>query len=145
MSGSDRPRYSIFHRILRKLDRKTYKFRSKLNLIKKVNLDNEARIGIYVAYYDASWVFKEHLRSIRDLTEGLINYYVMGNCTSKEERAWFDTAVSDFEFPITFYPKPGLMPLTHGESLQRMVDRTNDEIIVLCDVDAFPLKYGWGW
>jgi hypothetical protein len=108
-----------------------------------VNGNPRARIGVYVAYFNASWIFEDHLCCIRDLSVEPLNYYVMGNCTSSTERAWFDATLDNFGFPIPFYPYPRLLPLSHGESLQRMIEATTDEIIVLCDVDAFPIQYGW--
>ena len=67
----------------------------------------------------------------------------MKNCTTVEEARRFDEIVSEFGFPRVFTPWPALEPFSHGESLQRMVDQTTDEIIVVCDVDAFPIARGW--
>lgn len=102
-----------------------------------------ARLGVLVAYYRASWVFEAHLRALHDLAAEPFNYYVMANCTTAEERRWLDGVLQEFPFARVFTPWPALLPLSHGESLQRLVDQTSDEIIVLCDVDAFPVRMGW--
>ena len=130
-------------RLARKGEQFLYDIRRRLGLFKKTKGNPHARIGVYVAYWDASWIFEDHLRCVRDLSAGPINYYVMANCRSSSERAWFDAALSRFSFPIPFHPWSQSPILTHGESLQRMIEATSDEIIVLCDVDAFPIKYGW--
>jgi hypothetical protein len=51
--------------------------------------------------------------------------------------------VSEYDFPTVFTTWPAHEPFSHDESLQRMVDQTTDEIIVVCDVDAFPVVRGW--
>jgi hypothetical protein len=128
-------------RSARKFD--NWSYGARRFLVRHRRCHTGARIGIFVAYYDASWVFEDHLRCVRDMTAGSFNYYVMGNCTTAQEQSRFDELVKDFGFPVPFAPWPYLMPYTHGESLQRLIDRTDDDIIVLCDVDAFPVKYGW--
>lgn len=139
MANTSKP--AFIKRLFRKIDNWTYNVRSHFVINHKSRPD--ARIGIYVAYYDASWVFDHHLRSVCDMTVGPFNYYVMGNCTTPKEQKNFEESVKKYGFVISCKPWPDLMPYTHGESLQRLIDKTTDEIIVLCDVDAFPVKYGW--
>ena len=142
-SGQHAPRPGFIRRLAGKAEQAFYDLRRRTGIFKTGNAGEKARMGIYVAYLDASWVFEDHLRSMRDLSAGPFNYYVMGNCTTRAERAWFDTTIKRFGFPRPFYPWPRTLPLSHGESLQRMIEATTDEIIVLCDVDAFPIRYGW--
>jgi hypothetical protein len=128
-------------KIVRRIDNLTYGWRQRY--LSRANKSKEARIGIYVAYYDASWVFEDHLRCISSMTKGSFNYYVMGNCTTPLEEKKFLDAVGRHSFVKPFSPWLNLMPFGHGQSLQRLIDRTTDDIIVLCDVDAFPVRHGW--
>jgi hypothetical protein len=98
---------------------------------------------VYVAYFDAAEIFPLHLSAFRRTSSGPFNYYVMKNCTTAPEAHRFDAIVSEAGFPTVFRPWPALLPFSHGESLQRMVDRTTDEIIVVSDVDLFPVAHGW--
>lgn len=136
-------KYTLIDRLIRNVERTLHVVRVKLGIQRRSRDGASARIGIYVAYFDASWIFEDHLKSFRDLSAGTFNYYVMANCTSKQERKWFDSTMLKYKFVKIFNPRPMLLPLTHGESLQRMIDQTDDDIIVLCDVDAFPIKKGW--
>jgi hypothetical protein len=111
--------------------------------LRTVNGSPRARLGVYVAYFDASEIFPLHLSAFRDNTAGPFNYYVMANCTSTAEVRRFDEIATRFGFPRVFRPWPVHEPFTHAESLQRLVDQTSDEIIVVCDVDAFPVMPGW--
>ncbi len=137
------PWRSYAHRLARRSEQLLYDIRRRLGVFKKKEGNPLARVGVYVAYWDASWIFEDHLRAMRDLASGPINYYVMANFRHPSERAWFDGVISRFGFPIPFYPWSKSPILTHGESLQRLIEATSDEIIVLCDVDAFPIKAGW--
>jgi len=128
-------------KVARKIDNWSYSFRK--SYLCKLPTSKIARLGIYVAYYDASWVFENHLKCIREMTSGSFNYYVMGNCTTPQEEKIFLEIVRRHSFVQVFRPWLKLMPFGHGQSLQRLVDKTTDEIIVLCDVDAFPVKHGW--
>jgi hypothetical protein len=143
MNGAHRKRPGYVARLGGKVERILYEARRRRGKLGAPRIGNDARIGIYVAYYDASWIFEHHLQRIRDLTVGRFNYYVMGNCTTASEASQFDANVRRFGFPIPFYPWPRSIPLSHGESLQRMIEATRDEIIVLMDIDAFPLRAGW--
>ncbi|MDP2829677.1 MAG: hypothetical protein Q8O37_13860 [Sulfuricellaceae bacterium] len=134
------PMKYFMRRVMRFLDISTYGFRRKFG---RPKMRNKARIGIYVAYYDASWIFEDHLCCIRDKTIGSFNYYVMGNCTTLIEQHVFNEVANRFDFVKVLHPWPRLLPYSHGQSLQRLIDHTTDEIIVLCDVDAFPIKDGW--
>ena len=120
-----------------------YRVRRRLGPSPKLAGAPGARLGVYVAYFDAAEIYRLHLSAVRRTGSGPFNYYVMKNCTTAEEARRFDAIVSEFGFPKVFTPWPALAPFSHGESLQRMVDRTTDEIIVVCDVDAFPIARGW--
>lgn len=102
-----------------------------------------AKIAVFVPYYKASWVFEKHLQAFKSLNIKKFNYYVMANCVSSQELIWFKSIIKKFAFPTVFFPWPKLRPLSHGQSIQRMIRSTNEEIIVLCDVDAFPIAHGW--
>lgn len=132
---------SYTKKLARKLDYWTYTLRRRI--FRRPKRSKEARIGIYVAYYDASWIFESHLQRIRDTTIGSFNYYVMGNCTTLQEQELFNDVAGRYRFVTPLKPALELMPHTHGQSLQRLIDITTDEIIILCDVDAFPVKQGW--
>jgi hypothetical protein len=67
----------------------------------------------------------------------------MANCTNAWERRQFEAIVRRHEFVNVFLPFPRRLILGHDESLQRMIDLTDDEVIVLCDIDAFPVRRGW--
>jgi hypothetical protein len=120
-----------------------YRVRRRLGPPTKLAGAAGARLGVYVAYFDAAEIYRLHLSAFRRTCSGPFNYYVMKNCTTAEEARRFDAIVSEFGFPRVFAPRPALAPFSHAESLQRMVDRTTDEIIVVCDVDAFPIARGW--
>lgn len=111
--------------------------------VRPVDGSPRARLGVYVAYLDASEIFALHLSAFRDNTAGPFNYYVMANCTSTAEVHRFDEIATRFGFPTVFRPWPVDVSFTHADSLQRLVDQTTDEIIVVCDVDAFPIMPGW--
>jgi hypothetical protein len=96
-----------------------------------------------VAFFDAAEIFDLHLAALRDNAAGPFNYYVMRNCTSRAEAVRFDSIVARHGFPTVFRPWPSYEPHSHGESLQRMFERTLDEVVVVCDVDAFPVARGW--
>jgi hypothetical protein len=127
----------------RRIERLAYGLRQGLGLLPKRGAAAGARLGIYVAYFDSSRYYRTHLECFARNTEGPFNYYVMKNCTTKAEAAAFDGFVGEYGFPHVFARWPSLEPLTHGESLQRMIEMTDDEVIVLCDVDAFPIRAGW--
>ena len=120
-----------------------YRARRHLRPSPKLAGAARARVGVYVAYFDAAEIYRLHLSAFRRTCSGAFNYYVMKNCTTALEAHRFDAIVSEFGFPRVFAPWPALVPFSHGESLQRMVDQTTDEIIVVCDVDAFPIARGW--
>jgi hypothetical protein len=120
-----------------------YPIGRRLARVRKVHGSPGARLAVYVAYFDASEIYGLHLAAFRENTSGPFNYYVMRNCTSSLEANRFDRIVSEFGFPTVFKTHPAHEPFTHAESLQRMVDQTRDEIIVVCDVDAFPVMRGW--
>jgi len=121
----------------------TYSISRRVIPARPVDGSPRARLGVYVAYFDASEIFALHLSAFRDNTSGPFNYYVMANCTSTSEVRRFDEIATRFGFPTVFRPWPVREPFTHAESLQRLVDQTKDEIIVVCDVDAFPVMSGW--
>jgi hypothetical protein len=133
----------IWKKILRRTGRIAYESRRKLGLLPKRRGATDARLGVYVAYFDASRIYETHLECFRRNTVNPFNYYVMKNCTNTSELAAFDRIVNEYRFPSVFESWPPLDPLSHGVSLQRMIEMTDDEIIVLCDVDAFPIKRGW--
>lgn len=143
MTGGAFRRRPLYLRAARRASQAIRNLQRRVGRFRKARANPAARIGIYVAYFDASWIFEDHLRCIRDLSAGPFNYYVMGNCTSAAERDWFDATLAKFGFPVAFRPWPASMPLSHGESLQRLIEETDDEIIVLLDVDAFPIRHGW--
>jgi len=120
-----------------------YRTRGHLGWLGKIRGSSRARLGVYVAYFDASEIYELHLRAFRENTAGAFNYYVMKNCTTAVEARRFDGIVSEYGFPRVFTPWPAHEPFPHDDSLQRMLDRTTDEIIVVCDVDAFPVVRGW--
>jgi hypothetical protein len=120
-----------------------YRIRRRLGRLPTIAGSPRARLGVYVAYFDASEIFRLHLSAFRRTSSGPFNYYVMKNCTTTLEGQRFDEIASEYGFPTVFTPWPSLVPFSHGESLQRLVDRTTDEIIVICDVDAFPVASGW--
>lgn len=132
----------IWKKILRRAGRIWYTCRHRAGLLPKVR-GKAARFGVYVAYYDSSRIYTTHLECFSKYTLASFNYYVMKNCTTSNEAATFDGIVAKYKFPVVFESWPHLDPLSHGESLQRMIDMTEDEIIVLCDVDAFPICRGW--
>ena len=133
----------ILKKILRRAGRTGYELRRRLGVLPLREGSPQARLGVYVAYFDASRIYTTHLECFRRNTTSAFNYYVMKNCTSLAESEAFDRIVGQFGFPSVFKSWPPLDPLSHGASLQRMIDMTADEIIVLCDVDAFPIKRGW--
>jgi hypothetical protein len=120
-----------------------YRIRNRLGWLRRVRGSSSARLGVYVAYFDAAEIYDLHLTAFRDNTAGAFNYYVMKNCTTFSEAHRFDAIVSAYGFPRVFTSWPAHVPFSHDESLQRMVDQTRDEIIVVCDVDAFPVVRGW--
>ncbi len=120
-----------------------YRVRRRLGWLPVVRGSSRARLGIYVGYFDAAEIFGLHLDAFRNNTTGPFNYYVMKNCTTFEEARRFDAIVAEYDFPTVFSTWPAHEPFAHDESLQRMVDQTSDEIIVVCDVDAFPIVRGW--
>ncbi|MCC6212801.1 MAG: hypothetical protein IT513_17330 [Burkholderiales bacterium] len=117
--------------------------RERVGWHRKVRGRPGARLGVYVAYFDAAEIFDLHLSALQSNASGPFNYYVMRNCTSREEASSFDEIVARFGFPTVFRPWPEFEPHTHGESLQRMLRQTDDETILVCDVDAFPVEPGW--
>ena len=129
--------------LLQRTRARAYRIRRRLRPSPKIAGSARARLGVYVAYFDAAEIYRLHLAAFRQTCSGAFNYYVMKNCTTALEAHRFDAIVSEFGFPRVFTPWPALVPFSHDESLQRMVDRTSDEIIVVCDVDAFPIAPGW--
>lgn len=130
-------------RLVRRARARAYRIRRRLGRLPTIGGAARARLGVYVAYFDAAEIFPLHLSAFRRTSSGPFNYYVMRNCTTPPEARRFDAIVSESGFPTVFRPWPALLPFSHGESLQRMVDRTTDEIIVVADVDAFPIAHGW--
>ena len=120
-----------------------YGIERRLGLRRTIPGSPRARLGVYVAYFDAAEIYPLHLRALRENASGPFNYYVMRNCTTTAEARRFDAIVADYAFPTVFTPWPAREPFAHDESLRRMVDRTTDEIIVVCDVDTFPVGPGW--
>lgn len=103
------------------------------------------KLGIYTAYFNSSAYFCAHLKSLEMNTVGKYNYYIAKNFTIPDESSAFDEVVAKSRNVNVF---GGLMgnqpcPLRHGDSLQRMVAQTDNEIIVICDVDTLFLKQGW--
>jgi hypothetical protein len=134
----------MWEKLVRRAARGAYRLRRAIGAQRRRKGPSAAaRIGIYVPYYDASRYYATHLESFRRNTAGAFNYYVMKNCSSAEEARAFDRVVGEYGFPEVFEPWPRLDPLPHGESLQRMIDATDEEVIVVCDVDAFPVARGW--
>src|SRR5215831_2691380 len=134
----------LARKIGKRIDRWAYAARKRTGLLpRRAGGVQGARLGVYVAYFDSSRYYRTHLECFARNTTGPFNYYVMKNCTTEPEVAAFDAAVGEYRFPRVFGRWPRLEPLTHGESLQRMIDMTDDEVIVLCDVDAFPILAGW--
>jgi hypothetical protein len=129
--------------LLQRVRAGAYRMRRRLGPLPKVAGSPRARLGVYVAYFDAAEIYRLHLSAFQLTSSGPFNYYVMNNCTTALEGQRFDAIVSEFGFPRVFAPRPALAPFAHDESLQRMMDRTTDEIIVVCDVDAFPIARGW--
>jgi len=129
--------------LLQRTRARAYRVRRRLRPSSKIAGSARARLGVYVAYFDAAEIYRLHLAAFRQTCSGAFNYYVMKNCTTAQEAHRFDAIVSEFGFPRVFTPWPALVPFSHDESLQRMVDRTSDEIIVVCDVDTFPIAPGW--
>jgi hypothetical protein len=115
----------------------------RLNILLRRVPSGSERIGVYVAYYKAQWVLRQHLEAFRAFTSQPFDYYIFGNFCCRSEAIWFSQTISQFRYPKVFRHWPGWFPLTHGESLHRMVEATHNEIIVLCDVDAFPIVRGW--
>jgi hypothetical protein len=140
-------RFPVVKRYVRKVFRLAraaeYRTRSRLRWLPKIRGSPAARLGVYVAYFDAAEIFRLHLTSFRQNTAGGFNYYVMKNCTTFSEARRFDAIVSEYGFPTVFTTWPPHEPFAHDDSLQRMVDQTTDEVIVVCDVDAFPVMRGW--
>lgn len=103
------------------------------------------RIGVYSAYFNSSAFFEAHLECLQKNTSGPFDYYVMKNFTHKSEAARFDEIAGKYPFVKAF--SAGLGPfscaLSHGDSLQRLISSTDNEIIVLCDIDALITGYGW--
>lgn len=130
-------------KVLRRLGRIAYWGRRTLFLLPKRRGSSKAKFGVYVAHFDSSRIYETHLECFQNKTVQPFNYYVMKNCTNESESDAFDKAVEKFGFPIVFEPWPRMDPLPHGRSLQRLIDMTTDDIIVLCDVDAFPIERGW--
>lgn len=102
-------------------------------------------IGIYSASYDSSAYLATHLSCIARNTRGPFDYYLMKNFTTRAEGEAFDRIVRPFPFVKVFGGLLGSLPcpMRHGDSLQLMVDRTDNEIIVLCDIDAYLIADGW--
>lgn len=136
-------KFPIIAKILRRLRGPLHRARAGAGLLPVVQGKQRARLGVYVAYFNASEIFDIHLAAFSRFTSGEFNYYVMRNCSSANEAGKFDAIAAGHRFPVVFKPWPELMPLSHWESLQRMINQTEDEIIVLCDVDAFPVQAGW--
>jgi hypothetical protein len=69
----------------------------------------------------------------------------MKNFATTAEADAFDTIAQKFPSVKVFDGIAGKIPcpLRHGDSLQRMVSLTDNEIIVLCDIDLYVTKRGW--
>ena len=103
------------------------------------------RIGIYSAYYDSSAYLSAHLNSLMENTTSEFDYYIMKNFSRPEESRRFDEIMEYYSFAHVFRSIAGCIPcpLRHGDSLQRMVSLTDNEIIVICDIDTLFLGHGW--
>jgi hypothetical protein len=132
-------------RCIRRVRRKSLAAEAFIHRRTRMFKGKPARIGIFTAYYNSSAYFETHLACIRRNTRTAYDYYVMKNYTQASESSAFDAAVKRHGFPKSFYGVAGKLccPLRHGDSLQRMVSLTDNEIIVLCDVDAYLIKNGW--
>lgn len=94
------------------------------------------RLGIYVASNHASKILPTHLAKIGENTETEFDYYIADNSIIPDEKTRFDEIIQHHEFVTKLHsPSPH-----HGDTLQYMVEHTANEIIVLFDVDAFPLR-----
>lgn len=132
-------------RLIRRLRRKSLPVEAQVYRTTRIFRPKAARIGIFSAYYNSSAYFDTHLSCIRRNTRTAHDYYVMRNYTLAAESRAFDAAVERHGFPKPFYGVSGRLycPLRHGDSLQRMISLTDNEIIVLCDIDAYLIKPGW--
>lgn len=99
------------------------------------------RIGIYVAAYNSSATLESHLERIHRFTEMAFDYYIADNSTDPAEKHYFRETIARYPF-ATVIESPHTQ---HGDTLQYMVDVTANEIIVLFDVDCFPLKPWDSW
>ena len=89
-----------------------------------------ARLGVYVAYFDAAEIYRLHLAAFRQTCSGAFNYYVMKNCTTAREAHRFDAIVS--ESGSRGSSRPG-RPSSPSRTTSRSSDGgpTSDEIIVV--------------
>lgn len=103
------------------------------------------QLGIYAAYLNSSAYFAAHLNSIRLNTELPFDYYVFKNFTTHDESERFDCIAAKYGFVTVFrgLPRGVPCPLSHGDSLQRMISMTDNEVIVVTDVDTLFLRRGW--
>lgn len=103
------------------------------------------RIGVYSAYFNSSPFLPAHLESLRRTADAGFDYYLMKNFTIPDEGRQFDDIVARYPFVKAFGGIAGKLPcpLSHGDSLQRLVSLTDNEIIVMCDVDSLFLAQGW--
>lgn len=103
------------------------------------------RLGIYSAYYNSSVYLEAHLKCVQKNTHNKFDYYLMKNYTKRSESEKFDDIVARFPFVTVFDGSVGRIPCpnSHSESLQRMVSMTDNEIVVICDIDSFFISKGW--
>ena len=132
-------------RLIRGLRRKSLVAEACLHRRTRTFRRKPAKIGIFTAYYNSSAYFDTHLACIRRNTRSPYDYYVMKNYSVASEAQAFDITVEKHGFPRPFYgvSAPLCCPLPHGDSLHRMVSLTDNDIIGLCDVDAYLIKDGW--
>jgi hypothetical protein len=103
------------------------------------------RIGIFSAYFDSSAYFEPHLNSLLQNTNSPFDYYVMKNFSLIEESKRFDKIVGHYPFVKAFNGLAGRIPcpISHGDSIQRLISLTDNEIIVICDIDTLFLCKNW--
>lgn len=133
-------------KVYRKLTIALLPFISRLHsAIRKVPTNRAPRLGVYSAYYNSSAYFSAHLASVFLNSKGPLDYYVQKNFTSESESLAFDEIVKRHPEVTVFNGVRGRFPcpLSHGDSLERMVSLTDNEIIVICDIDSLLLKAGW--
>src|SRR5262245_40100252 len=71
--------------LLQRTRARAYRIRRRLRSFPKLPGSAGARLGVYVAYFDAAEIYRIHLAAFQQTCTGPFNYYVMKNCTTALE------------------------------------------------------------